>query len=71
MAENKISFEESLSSLENIVARLESGECSLEESIKLFEKGMKNINLCREALKNAQKRILSLTEFETENETDA
>ncbi|MGI6279235.1 MAG: exodeoxyribonuclease VII small subunit [Acutalibacteraceae bacterium] len=71
MAENKISFEESLSSLENIVARLESGECSLEESIKLFEKGMKNINLCREALKNAQKRILSLTEFKTENETDA
>ena len=39
MAENKIDFEKSLSELEKIVAQLGSGECSLDESIKLFEKG--------------------------------
>ena len=35
------SFEEALKSLEGIVARLESGEANLDESIRLFEEGMR------------------------------
>lgn len=57
MAENKIDFEKNLKSLEDIVKKLESGNCSLEESIKLFEEGMQYTAECRKALENAQKRI--------------
>ena len=46
----KIDFEKSLKELEKIVASLESSECTLEESINLFEKGMANVKACSEAL---------------------
>lgn len=59
--ENKIDFEKSLSELENIIKRLESGECTLDESIALFEQGVKYTNECRSALKNAQAKVLTLT----------
>ena len=69
MAENKIDFEKSLEALEEIVAKLESGECTLDESIKLFEQGVKYTSDCRTALKNAKERITNLTELEKgENE---
>lgn len=64
MAENKVNFEEALSSLEDIVSKLEGGECTLDESIELFEKGMKNIKECRKALNTAEKKITVLTENE-------
>ena len=70
MAENKKSFEEALQSLENIVAKLESGECTLEESITLFEAGMKDIAECRDALKSAEKKIIDLSDFEGESIDD-
>ena len=57
MPENIIDFEQNLKSLEDIVKKLESGNCSLEESIKLFEDGMKYTAECRKVLDNAQKRI--------------
>lgn len=68
MAENKIDFEKSLKELEKIVANLESGECSLDESIKLFEKGVKCASDCRTALKDAKTKILSLSEIEEESD---
>ncbi len=67
MAENKIDFEKSLNELEKIISTLEKGECTLEESISLFEQGMKHTKNCREALENAKKRILDLTEAESED----
>lgn len=66
--ENKIDFEKSLSELENIIKHLESGDCTLEESITLFEQGVKYTNECRSALKNAQAKVLTLTNLgEEEN----
>ncbi len=59
MAE-KLDFETALKSLEEIVERLEKGECSLEESIALFEKGMENVKGCREALAQAEIKITEL-----------
>ena len=64
MSDNKIDFEKSLNELEKIVAQLESGECSLDESIKLFEKGVKCAGDCRNALKDAKSKIMSLTDVE-------
>jgi exodeoxyribonuclease VII small subunit len=50
-------FEEALKSLENVVARLESGEIKLEESIRLFEEGMKLSSLCQKRLDDADRKI--------------
>lgn len=66
MAESKLDFEKSLSEVEKIVALLENGDCTLEESISYFEKGIKYINQCRNALEKAEKKIVSLTEAEQE-----
>ncbi len=51
------SFEISLAELEKIVGRLESGELPLEESLELFERGIKLSRECREKLTNAERRI--------------
>ena len=50
------------------VAKLEKGECSLEESISLFEQGIKHTENCREALDKAKNRILQLTEVQSEEQ---
>lgn len=51
------SFETSLAELEIIVGRLESGDLPLEESLELFEKGIKLSRECRTRLTNAERRI--------------
>lgn len=50
-------FESSLASLEKIVRRLEQGDLSLEESLKLFEDGVKLSRECQERLNQAERRI--------------
>lgn len=62
MATENISFENSLNELEKIVSRLESGECTLEESISLFEDGIKRTDECRAILASAKNKITLLTE---------
>ncbi len=50
-------FEASLSELENIVKQLEDGDLQLEQSLKLFEDGIRLSRECRERLTNAERRI--------------
>lgn len=50
-------FEASLAELEDIVAKLESGDLPLEESLELFEKGISLSRECRSRLANAERRI--------------
>jgi exodeoxyribonuclease VII small subunit len=50
-------FEDCLKRLEEIVERLEKGDLSLEESLALFEEGMKLSNSCRGELDQAEGRI--------------
>mgnify|MGYP003197627101 CR=1 FL=1 len=66
MTENN-DFEKSLDELEKIVEELQNGDISLDESIKLFERGMELTNLCRKTLETARQKITSLTEEEEEN----
>ena len=61
-------FEKSISELENIVAQLESGDITLDESIKLFERGTKLTKDRRKTLETAKQKIITLTEAEEENE---
>ena len=50
-------FEEALAELEEVVAKLESGEIPLEESIELYERGITSFKRCHELLRSAEKRI--------------
>lgn len=50
-------FETSLGELEKIVRKLEDGDLSLEESLKLFEDGVKLSRECQERLNQAERRI--------------
>lgn len=52
-----LSFEDALKRLEAIVARLESGEASLDESIRLYSEGDALRAQCEARLKDAQMRI--------------
>lgn len=51
------SFEQSLNELEEIVKQLEDGDLELEESLKLFETGVRLSRECRERLTTAERRI--------------
>ena len=50
-------FESSLAELEKIVEQLENGDLALEDSLKLFETGVKLSRECRERLSDAERRI--------------
>jgi exodeoxyribonuclease VII small subunit len=55
-------FEEKLTSLEAVVERLERGDLSLDESVKLFEEGVKLSKACKQELEQAEGRIQLLVE---------
>lgn len=57
MSKKKESFENSLAELEKIVRQLEEGDLSLEESLALFENGVRLSRECRERLDQAERRI--------------
>tara|TARA_Y100000996_G_scaffold114261_1_gene84756 strand:- start:176 stop:397 length:222 start_codon:yes stop_codon:yes gene_type:complete len=58
MSKNKEnSFEKNLQKLELIVEKLESGEIGLEESVKLYEEGMKIKKICDNKLKDIEMQI--------------
>ncbi len=53
----KEKFEEALKRLEKIVSRLEEGDISLEESLKLFEEGIRLSRFCNQKLDEAEKKV--------------
>lgn len=60
--QEKQGFEKDLQSLQSTVKRLESGELSLDESLKAFEKGVQLVRRCQEELQNAERRIEQLVQ---------
>ncbi len=57
-----INFEDALKELENLVARMEQGDLSLEESLTCFERGIALTRLCQQSLKSAEQKIQILLE---------
>jgi exodeoxyribonuclease VII small subunit len=57
MAKTTFHFEESLAELESLVERMESGEMSLEDSLKAFEQGIKYTRDCQNALTKAEQKV--------------
>ena len=58
MAEKK--FESALARLEEIVSQLEQGDLPLEQSLRLFEEGVKLARLCAVRLEEAERKVEQL-----------
>lgn len=68
MAAKKLKFEEAMQRLQEIVGKLESGEASLEESMKLFEEGAKLSSQCYQLLDKAEQQVTQLVKIPLEEE---
>ena len=55
MAEKK--FEAALARLEELVQELEKGDLPLEQSLKLFEEGIKLSRICNKRLEEAERKV--------------
>tara|TARA_R110002050_G_scaffold57423_3_gene129073 strand:- start:212151 stop:212396 length:246 start_codon:yes stop_codon:yes gene_type:complete len=56
----KLNYEASVSELESLVSRLEQGDISLEESLKLYESGVLLTRDCQDALQAAEQKVQML-----------
>jgi exodeoxyribonuclease VII small subunit len=55
-------FEEHLTKLESVVEQLERGDLTLEDSVRLFEEGVKLSEVCKAELEEAEGRVMVLVE---------
>ena len=69
MAENKVTFEESITRLEEVVKLLERGDAPLDNALALFEEGTALIKTCSKILDEAEQKVTLLTKGETPSET--
>lgn len=53
-------FEKNLNRLDDIVKKMEGGDLPLEDSLKLFEEGVKLSRVCHEKLNEAEKKVQML-----------
>ena len=70
MSENKESkktIEEMLSEVDGIIDELESGEIALEDSFKVYEKGMKLVQTINSRIDKVEKNIIKLESREDDN----
>ena len=62
MTKKESSFEACMQRLDAIVRQMESGETSLDESLKLFEEGSQLAVTCQKLLDTAQQKVTKLTQ---------
>ena len=65
-----VNFEAALAELEKIVEKMESGEQSLEESLKSFQRGIELTRACQQGLKEAEQRVEKLIQKNGELATE-
>ena len=61
-------YEEAMHKLEQIVAKLENDDATLDESLKLFEEGAKLAAFCSKALDTAEQKITTLAQATEQTE---
>ena len=66
----KLSFEEAIKELTNIVGKIEQGQIPLQDSLEQYEKGMALIKQCRTILHKAEERIEKITKEEETEDSD-
>ncbi|CAN5786388.1 exodeoxyribonuclease VII small subunit [soil metagenome] len=64
----QLSFEDALAQLQEVVARLESGELTLEETIQTFQRGSVLAVRCQGMIDNAELRITELASIDPERD---
>ena len=64
----KLDYEAAVSELESLVDRLEKGDISLEESLKLYERGVLLTRDCQEALQAAEQKVKMLLQQSGQSE---
>lgn len=62
MAAKKVSLEENFAQVEEIIASLQGGELSLEDSFKQYTEGMKLIKNCNDAIDKVEKKLIDISE---------
>lgn len=60
MAEKKVTFEQAMARLEEIVKQLEKGDASLEDALTLFEEGTRLMKKCTTQLDKAEQKVSKL-----------
>ena len=70
MEQNELKFEQALARLEEIVRALDSGAAPLDESLALFEEGVRLVKLCSEKLDSAEQKVKILVRGEDGNVTE-
>lgn len=70
LTSENIDFESAIKELSEIVAQLENGAATLDESIALFERGIFLSKECNKKLQSARQKILTLTEAEEKSDND-
>ncbi len=71
MAKKELRFEEALSKLEAVVAKLEAGNVPLDEALTSYEEGMELIRFCNARLDEAEQRIEAVRKTENGFVTEA
>lgn len=64
----ELGYEEAFAELDSVVAALEAGQLSLEQSMSLFERGQALIRRCAQLLEQAELKVRSLSGQEPEEE---
>ena len=64
-SDDKLTFEEAMAELDELVSRMEDGELNLDDSLKAFERGVMLTRKCQEALSQAELRVKTLTDADT------
>lgn len=62
MAMPTMTFDTAMKRLEEIVAQLEEGQLPLEESMKLYEEGVRLTSVCAKKLEQAEQKLVTLDE---------
>ena len=68
MAEKQLNFEQAMTRLEEIVKKLEAGDGSLDEAMKLFEEGRKIAGKCTAMLDKAEQKVTRLISADSSEE---
>ena len=67
MVENKLSYEEAIEELEQILETLEEGNLSLKDSMEKFKRGVELYNYCNEILKDVEGEVKVLLKDQNGN----
>ncbi len=65
--ENEKSFEEAYNQLKEVVEKLENSDTDLEESLEIFEQGIRLINYCNKKLEDAEHKFQKLVKDDNNN----